>query len=371
MNARSLLSVLFHAQKALDLVHTAREIGLIAKLDAGPVTLGELVDATGARPLRLYKFLDGLESLGLVVRDQRTDGLLDARYVSREPLSDAVEAVLGEGSIESDRDKYPWREIHGRLGDVLSGRLDARFAWPPREDADVRAFEASMAAGCTPIVEALRGAGEALWAAESTAPPAESSCGTAAAGVTRLDAGGRRCDPGAGPSGSGRLQRWLDVGGGDGAVAEALLREHPSLTCDVFNLPSVAPLVVARTRNAGLHGRLGFVGGDFLSEPLPGGYDVLSFVRVLHDWPADVARVLLHKARAALPSGARIIVCEEFRNQDRLAVQLFWTYFLIGVDACVSRLRELEWYTEALTMVGFTDIRVIHGAFDVVTAVAA
>lgn len=169
-----------------------------------------------------------------------------------------------------------------------------------RDDEDVRGFEASMAAGCPPIVEALREAREAVFDTAS--------------------------------------RRWLDIGGGDGTVAEALLREDHSLSCDVFNLPSIAPLVIDRARNAGLEGRLGFFGGDFLNEPLPAGYDVLSFIRVLHDWPADVARSLLRKAKQALAPGGRIIVCEEFRTRDRLAVQLFWTYFLIGVDGCVSRL---------------------------------
>jgi hypothetical protein len=163
VNARGLLSVLFHAEKALDLVQTAREIGLLEQLDAGPVALRDLVETTGAQPLRLYKFLDGLESLGLVAREQPSDELLSARFVSREPLAAAVEAVLGEHSIERDQDTYPWREIHGRLGDVLRGNLDGRFDWPPRNDDDVRAFEASMAAGCAPMVEALRGAPEALF----------------------------------------------------------------------------------------------------------------------------------------------------------------------------------------------------------------
>jgi ubiquinone/menaquinone biosynthesis C-methylase UbiE len=161
---------------------------------------------------------------------------------------------------------------------------------------------------------------------------------------------------------------WLDVGGGDGTVAERLLRADPLLFCDVFNLPSVKPLVQERSCAAGLADRLGFVAGDFLAEPLPGGYDVLSFVRVLHDWPADVARMLLEKAKHALPPGGRVVVCEEFRTPDRLAVQFFWTYFLIGADACTSRLREVEWYTEALATLGFDDIRVIPGDFDVVVA---
>lgn len=345
MSPRALLSLLFHAEKALDLVRTAGELGLIARLDAGPVTLVELADATGARPLRLYKFLDGLESLGLVVREQPADDLLSARYVSREPLAAAADAVLGPESIEWDRDSYPWAEIHGRLGDVLRGRLEARFDWPPRADEDVRAFETSMAAGCAPIVQALRGVRDLVFGAA---------------------AGARTDEPRSVERRSER--RWLDVGGGDGTVAEALLRDDRSLVCDVFNLPSVETLVSTRARTAGLDGRLGFAGGDFLRDPLPAGYDVVSFIRVLHDWPADVARDLLCKARQALPAGGRIVICEEFRTRDRLAVQFFWTYFLIGVDGCHSRLREAAWYTEALAALGFSDIRVIQGEFDVITA---
>ncbi|MGN6106525.1 MAG: methyltransferase [Kofleriaceae bacterium] len=329
MNARALLGVLFHADKALDLVQAASDLGLLARLDAGPVTLGELAAATSARPLRLYKFLDGLESLGLVSRRQPTDDLLDAEYVSREPLVPAVEAVLGEHSIERDRDRYPWRDLHGRLSEVLSGTLDAKFAWPPESDADVRGFEHSMAAGAPPIIETLRAAREPVF---------------------------------------GGARRWLDVGGGDGTVAAALLRELPQLHGAVFNLPAVAPLVHERAREPALEGRLGFVGGDFFAEPLPSGYDVMSFIRVLHDWPADVARGLLAKARDALAPGARLVICEEFRTRDRLAVQLFWTYFLIGVDGCVSRLREVEWYTEALQALGFVDIVVVPGPFELIVA---
>jgi len=69
-----------------------------------------------------------------------------------------VEAVLGACSIERDRDRYPWREIHGRLGEVLASDLDASFAWPPETDDDLRGFERSMAAGTGPILESLAAA---------------------------------------------------------------------------------------------------------------------------------------------------------------------------------------------------------------------
>jgi demethylspheroidene O-methyltransferase len=329
MNARSLLSLLVHGDKALDLVRTARELGIIDWLDAGPITLRALTEATGTKPLRLYKFLDGLESLGLVIRHQPSDELLATEYRSCEPLAPAVEAVLGEQSIERDRDSYPWREIHGRLPAVLRGELDARFAWPPTTPEDIRAFERAMASGCPPIIDAFRAAQRELF-------------------------DGVKC--------------WLDVGGGDGTVAVAVLRERPELTCDVFNLPAVGPLVTDRARAAEVGERMGFVGGDFLADGLPTGYDAISFVRVLHDWPPEVARSLIGKAWSALPPGGRIIICEEFRDRDRLAVQFFWTYFLVGVDACVSRLREAAWYLDALTAQGFVDACVIPGAFDIVVA---
>jgi len=328
VNARSVLSLLLHADKALDLVRTARDLGVAARLDAGPVSLRALADVTKTKPLRLYKFLDGLESLGLVTRRQPSDELLDTEYASSEPLTPAIEAVLGETSIERDRDRYPWREIHGRLPELLAGGLDARFAWPPGTADEIRDFERAMAAGCPPIIEAFLAAQDRLFAGST---------------------------------------RWLDVGGGDGTIAAAVLRERPTLVGDVFNLPAVAQLVADRARAAEVEQRMGFVAGDFLAAPLPRGYDVISFVRVLHDWPADVARALLAKACAALPPGGRLIICEEFRDRDRLAVQFFWTYFLIGVDACVSRLRELEWYIGALGALG-CGAELIPGPFDLVIA---
>jgi hypothetical protein len=120
--------------------------------------------------------------------------------------------------------------------------------------------------------------------------------------------------------------------------------------------------------SAGLGDRLGFVAGNFLEQPLPPGYDVLSFVRVLHDWPTDVALRLLRLAHDALAPGKRVIICEEFRTPERLAAQFFWSWFLVGVDSCVSRLRDVDFYVDALGELGFADIRVLPGPMEIVTA---
>jgi hypothetical protein len=332
MSARGLLSLLFNGSKALDVVQASLELGILAALDAGPVTVDELSSRHGLVPGRVYKLLDCLESLGFVERTHETEAFGETAYRSKEPLEAAARAVVGPDSQERDRDRHPWRSIHGRLPEVLRGEHSIPgdlFPWPPQELDQIASFEASMALGCKPIAESIVSAREKLWTGDA---------------------------------------RWLDVGGGDGALACALARADPRLRVDVYNLPVIRPLVEKRIAGSELGDRVGFVGGDFLRERLPRGYDVLSLVRVLHDWPADVAVRLLSEAFAALPSGGRVVIAEEFRSSERLAIQFFWSYFLIGLDGCVSRLREASFYTAALGRIGFVDVEIVPGVFDVVVA---
>ncbi|WP_280466351.1 methyltransferase [Nocardia brasiliensis] len=102
---------------------------------------------------------------------------------------------------------------------------------------------------------------------------------------------------------------------------------------------------------------------------MPSGYDVLSFVRVLHDWQRPQARELLIKAYRALAPGGRVLICEEFRDAERLARQFFWSYFLIGVDSCTSMLREATDYLDLLGEIGFQKAAVLPGPFDILVAI--
>ncbi|QIS15114.1 methyltransferase [Nocardia arthritidis] len=332
LSPRALLSLLFNGDKAIDVLRAAWELGILDTVDAGPVTLGELADRFGLVPMRLYKLMDCLECIGFVRRDS-SDTLRDTSYHAIAGARDAVLDVLGPGSLERDRDGYPWRTLHGRLPEVLRGEHSMpseAFSWPPNTDEQVAGFERSMAAGIGPIAEAFRIHADALWGP----------------GETRL----------------------LDIGGGEGTLAARLLRDTPGLGIDVYNLPAVAPLVDRTRIESACGDRLGFVGGDFFAEPLPTGYDALSFVRVLHDWEPEQARELLVKAHRALGPGGRLLICEEFRDAERLARQFFWSYFLLGVDSCSSLLREVTYYVRVLGELGFRDIEVLPGPFDIVVA---
>ncbi|MEV4121712.1 methyltransferase [Micromonospora sp. NPDC049645] len=329
---RALMSLLFNGPKAVDVVTTALSVGLLDALEAGPVSLRELAERFQMQPLRLYKFLDCLESLGFVSRNEPSDDITETTYHGVTGLREAAAAAVGPGAIEHDRDTYPWQRLHGRLEESLRGDVsmtDDDFSWPPKTDEQTEAFERSMSLGLGPVIKTFDQHAHRLWP-------------------------GRR--------------RFLDVGGGAGTLAAHVLDNAPDLLADVYNLPAVAPLVEETRKRCAHPERLGFVAGDFFTEPLPAGYDALAFVRVLHDWPTPDSRRLVKKAYEALSPGGLLLICEEFRTPDRLAMQFFWSYFLIGVDSAVSRLREVSFYTKLLGEVGFTDIQVLPGSWELVVA---
>lgn len=108
----------------------------------------------------------------------------------------------------------------------------------------------------------------------------------------------------------GRHRHLLDIGGGDGVFLSEAARRAPHLTVSLFDLPAVASRAGERFGAAGLSGRAHLRPGNFLTDPLPGGADVMSLVRVLHDHDDAVVHTILSKARSALGPGGVLIVAE-------------------------------------------------------------
>lgn len=102
----------------------------------------------------------------------------------------------------------------------------------------------------------------------------------------------------------------LDVGGGSGAFLAAVAAAAPELRLMLFDLPAVAEQGRERFARLRLEGRATAIGGDFATDNLPQGADLVSLVRVLHDHDDEVVMGLLRSARAALPPGGRLLVAE-------------------------------------------------------------
>jgi demethylspheroidene O-methyltransferase len=152
-----------------------------------------------------------------------------------------------------------------------------------------------------------------------------------------------------------RHRRLLDVGGGGGAFVAACLSR--TLHGTVFDLPPVVALARARFEQAGLSGRADVVGGDFVRESLPGGADLISLVRVLHDHDDDVALSLLRRIRDALPPHGTLLLAEPMAGTVGAAPagEAYFGFYLLAMGS--GRPRRPERIIEMLRQTGFSRIR--------------
>ena len=106
------------------------------------------------------------------------------------------------------------------------------------------------------------------------------------------------------------VARLLDVGGGHGAFLGHVGGAWPHLKLGLFDLPEVA------ANGAGLLGealgtaRVTAHPGNFFSDPMPQGYDMVSLIRILHDHDDGPAQALLANIRKSLAPGARLLIAE-------------------------------------------------------------
>jgi demethylspheroidene O-methyltransferase len=151
----------------------------------------------------------------------------------------------------------------------------------------------------------------------------------------------------------------LDVGGGDGTFVAAVAGHAPALRVMVFDLPAVVERARSRFLAAGLVGRAVAFGGDFVTDPLPVGADLLTLVRVLHDHDDDRVLALLRSAHRALPENGTLLIAEPMAQTpgaERMGDAYFGFYLLAmgrGQPRSVARLAQL------LEAAGFDRVRFI------------
>ncbi|HKK51866.1 MAG TPA: methyltransferase, partial [Myxococcota bacterium] len=151
----------------------------------------------------------------------------------------------------------------------------------------------------------------------------------------------------------------LDVGGGDGAFLETVASRAPDLRLVCFDLPPVAELAQERFSRRGLSHRATAVGGDFHSDPLPEGADVVSLVRIICDQDDDEALALLRAVRHAMSPDAVLLLAEsmaETEGAEPIGDAYFGLYLLAmgsGRARSATELREL------VQAAGFRDVRIV------------
>lgn len=154
-----------------------------------------------------------------------------------------------------------------------------------------------------------------------------------------------------------RHRRILDIGGGDGAFLAQVGKRHPGLDRTLCDLPAVADLARLRFAGEGEGRAVQVFGLDAFADPLPGGADLVTLVRILHDHDDAPVRALLAKVRETLAPGGTLLIAEPMAG-TKGAEPMGESYFGLYLWAMGSgRPRTRRELTEMLREAGFTRIR--------------
>ena len=262
---------------AMQAASTAARLGIPDALAPGPKTPDEVAERVGAHPGAVKRLLRGLASVGI----------LTVSGAGRYALSDVGER------LRSDRPDS-LRDMFIAEADTVHWR-----SWERLDDA-VRTGE--------PRPSAVFGASAFDYYGQH---PAEGEqFGRAMESMSRFVAGAvlEAYD-------FGGVKTLMDVGGGNGSLALAILGKHTRLSGIVFDLPYIESAARENLRASGAGDRCRFEPGSFFDR-VPGGADLHVLKFILHDWNDDESVRLLKSCRAAMPAGGRLLVIEQLVPEE-------------------------------------------------------
>jgi O-methyltransferase domain/Dimerisation domain len=140
----------------------------------------------------------------------------------------------------------------------------------------------------------------------------------------------------------------VDVGGGNGALLLALLRQRPNLRGVVFDLPET------ERDESSYPEQLRFVAGSFF-ERVPAG-DTYVLSGILHDWDDEAAAAICRSIHAAAPHDARLLITESVISPGNGPDGAKWLDLLMLVLAGGRERTEDEWRR----LLGSTGFEVRH-----------
>jgi demethylspheroidene O-methyltransferase len=145
----------------------------------------------------------------------------------------------------------------------------------------------------------------------------------------------------------------LDVGGGDGSFLIEASKRAEHLKLVLFDLPPVARSAEQRFKSLGLDTRTRAVSGNFLTDELPVGADVVSLVRVIHDHNDDAAMRLLRAAHRALAPEGVLLLAEPMSGTPGAATvgDAYFGFYLLAMGR--GKPRTPEALQEMLLAAGF------------------
>ena len=128
----------------------------------------------------------------------------------------------------------------------------------------------------------------------------------------------------------------LDIGGGSGAYSMQFLSDKPGIEATVFDLPNVIPVTKKFIDKEGFAGKIKTHTGDYTTDDLPKGFDLVFLSAIIHSNPLETNRKLIKKCFASLNKNGRIVIQDWIMNNDRtqpVSGAIFAVNMLVGTEA--------------------------------------
>ncbi|MEZ4737274.1 MAG: methyltransferase [Caldilineaceae bacterium] len=154
-------------------------------------------------------------------------------------------------------------------------------------------------------------------------------------------------------------KRLVDVGGGHAAYSIALCQKYPQLHATILDSPQALITGIASITDADINNRITTRTGNFFTDELGLGYDVVLLFNIIHGLTTEQNIDLLRKAKAALAPGGQVIILEQIPGSTPLpmsetAVRILGLSFFHLLGGQAYTFAEIQ---DWLSRVGFGAIR--------------
>lgn len=112
------------------------------------------------------------------------------------------------------------------------------------------------------------------------------------------------------------MQKMLDLGAGAGLIGLAIVAAHPTMTGVLFDRPEVMEVARRFTREYELEERVATVGGDYTTDPIGDGYDLVWTSYTLNFQRGNLEPIM-RKIHAALNPGGIYVSLAEGLTHER------------------------------------------------------
>ncbi len=105
-------------------------------------------------------------------------------------------------------------------------------------------------------------------------------------------------------------KKLVDVGGGFGHLAVALLEKYPALHAAVIDMPALIPIARLRfpVKDPAVASRIEYIGGDMFESVPPA--DTYVMKHIIHDWEDEKCVRLLENCRRSMVGDGRVIAVD-------------------------------------------------------------